>query len=204
MKIINPEEVKSEENPETEEIEPFPFIKGKNIDLCVRNSKLLKQYVRWKNHPRVRKYARNVVPRTLEDQKQRFESKVEEFKDHISLDIWHKKDKKAIGNLGLGHIDWINGWANAFLFIGEPEYWNKNIATEATELLIEYAFDELNLNKLQGGAAVENIGSWTVAEKMGFKLEGIRKHTMYIDGKYVDVKTHSLLKKDWLNSKKIQ
>ena len=169
----------------------------------MRNSKLLKQYVRWKNHPRVRKYARNVVPRTLEDQKQRFESKVEKFKDHISLDIWHKKDKKAIGNLGLGHIDWINGWANAFLFIGEPEYWNKNIATEATELLIEYAFNELNLNKLQGGAAVENIGSWTVAEKMGFKLEGIRKHTMYIDGKYVDVKTHSLLKENWLNSKKI-
>lgn len=195
------QEEKSEENPETEEIEPFPFIKGKNIDLCVRNSKLLKQYVRWKNHPRVRKFARNVVPRTLEEQKQRFESRVIEFKDHISLDIWHKKDKKAIGNLGLGHIDWINGWANAFLFIGEPEYWNKNIATEATELLIEYAFNELNLNKLQGGAAVENIGSWTVAEKMGFKLEGIRKHTMYIDGKYIDVKTHSLLKEDWLKRK---
>ena len=196
------QEEKSEENPETEEIEPFPFIKGKNIDLCPRNSKLLKQYVRWKNHPRVRKYARNVVPRTLEDQKQRFESKVEEFKDHISLDIWHKKDKKAIGNLGLNHIDWVSGWANAFLYIGEPEYWGQNIATEATELLVEYAFNELNLHKLQGGAAVENVGSWSVAEKVGFKFNGIRKDEMYVEGKYFSMKNYGILKEDWIKGQR--
>jgi RimJ/RimL family protein N-acetyltransferase len=192
---------KMEENKEKEEIEAFPFIKGKNIDLCPRNSKLAKQYICWKNNFRVRKYARTVVPRTLEEEKKRFESGTKGLSDHISLDIWHKEDKKPIGNLGLGHIDWINGWANAFLFIGEPEYWNKNIATEATELLVEYAFNELNLNKLHGGAAVENIGSWTVAKKIGFKVEGIRKNTMYVDGKYVDVKTHCLLKEDWLKRK---
>jgi RimJ/RimL family protein N-acetyltransferase len=185
-----------------EEIEFIPFIKGKFIDLCPRNSKLAKHYVRWKNHPRVRKYARNVVPRTLENVKKRFERNSEGLGDHISLDIWHKEDKKPIGNLGLGHIDWINGWANGYLFIGEPEYWNRNIATEATELLLEYAFNELNLNKIQGGAAVENIGSWTVAKKIGFNVEGIRKNIMYVDGKYVDVKTHSILKEDWIKRKK--
>jgi len=184
--------------------EVFPFIRGKTIDLCPRNSKYAKLYVKWKNDPKVRKYSRNVVPRTLEQQKKGFEKRGERFRDHVSLDIWHKKDNKPIGNLGLGHIDWVNGWANVFLFIGEPEYWNKNIATEATELLVEYAFNELNLNKLQGGAAIDNIGSWTVAKKTGFKLEGIRKHTMYVDGKYLDVKTQSLLKDDWLKSRKVE
>ncbi len=190
---MEPKEVNEEEK-----IDYIPFIRGKNIDLCPRNSKFAKQYLRWKNDPRVRKYARTVVPRTLEAEKNKFERKTERWTDHISLDIWHKKDKKPIGNLGLGHIDWINGWANAYLFIGEPEYWNKNIATEATELLVNYAFNELNLNKLHGGVAVENIGSWTVAKKVGFKVEGIQKHGMYVDGKYVDAKVHCLLKEDWL------
>ncbi|MDX1798352.1 MAG: GNAT family N-acetyltransferase, partial [Candidatus Lokiarchaeia archaeon] len=127
-----------EEANKIEEIEAFPFIKGKNIDLCPRNSKLANTYVRWRNHPRVRKYARNDVPRTLEDQTKRLEERSERMSDHISLDIWHKKDKKLIGEISLGHIDWINGWANIFLQIGEPDYWNKDIGTEATKLLVEY------------------------------------------------------------------
>ncbi|MCK4381627.1 MAG: GNAT family N-acetyltransferase [Candidatus Lokiarchaeota archaeon] len=181
--------------------EVFPFIRGKTIDLCSRNSKYAKLYAKWKNNPKVRKYSRNVIPRSLEQEKKRFERRGERFKDTISLDIWHKKDKKPIGECGLGWINWVNGWANTFLSIGEPEYWNKNIATEATELLVEYAFNELNLNKLQGGAAVENIGSWRVAEKVGFKFEGIQKANMYVNGKYHDGKTYCILKEDWMNRK---
>ncbi len=182
--------------------EAFPFIRGKIIDLCPQKSEYVNLYIKWKNNPKVRKYSRNVVPRTKEQQKKRFEEIREGFRDHISLDIWHKKDKKPIGQCGLAWINWVSGWANAFLFIGEPEYWGKNIATEATELLVEYAFNELNLKKIQGGAAIENIGSWTVAKKIGFKFEGIRKHSMYVDGKFVDVKVHSLHKEDWIKSKK--
>ncbi len=191
-----------EETTKFEEIEAFPFLKGDNIDLCPRNSKLAKTYVRWKNHPRVRKYARGVVPRRLEDQTKRFEERSGLMRNHISLDVWHKKDKKPIGQIGIGHIDWINGWGNAFLQIGEPDYWNKDIGTEATKLLVEYAFNELNLNKLHGGVAVDNIGSWSVAGKIGFKFEGTKKHEMYVDGKYVDTKIFQILKEDWVKKKK--
>ncbi len=185
-------------------VEPTPFIKGELINLCPKNSKLAKTYMRWKNNPRVRKYARNVIPRTLEHEKKRREESPGpgRFRTHISLDIWHKEDNKLIGEIGLGHINWIHGWANAYAQIGEIEYWNKNIATEATELLVEYAFNELNLNKIHGGVAVKNVGSWSVAEKIGFKLEGIQKDEFYIDGEYIDTKTYCLLKEDWLKKKK--
>ncbi|MFW9877958.1 MAG: GNAT family N-acetyltransferase [Candidatus Thorarchaeota archaeon] len=193
-----------EETKEIDELEYFPFIRGINIDLCPRNSKYANLYIRWKNNPKVRKYARNIIPRTIDEQKKRFETRTEGLKTDISLDIWHKKDKKLIGQIGLGHIDWVNGWANAFLQIGEPDYWNKDIGKEATKLIVEYAFNELNLNKLHGGVAVDNIGSWSVAEKIGFEFEGIRKHEMYVDGKYVDGKTFRLLKEDWLKSRKLK
>jgi RimJ/RimL family protein N-acetyltransferase len=187
---------------ENQNSENILFIKGTTINLCPRTSKHAHLYAKWRNDPKVRIFSRNVTPRTVDEQKKRLETGEGRTPEQISFEIWHIRDNIPIGTVGLNHIDWINGWANANLAIGEPDYWGHNIATEATELLVEYAFNELNLNKLHGGAAVDNIGSWTVAEKIGFEFEGIRKHGMYVNGKYVDAKTYRLLKEDWLKRKK--
>ncbi len=187
---------------EKEKKEVPVFIKGKLISFTPQNSEHIDLYVKWMNNPKVRIFARWQTPRRAEDFKRWFEPQEGRVQQFVVFELWHNEDKKPIGQVGLLWIDWVNGWANAFLWIGEPDYWGKNIATEATEMLVEYAFNELNLNKLQWGAAVESIGSWSVAEKIGFKYEGIRKHGMYINGKYRDVKTYHISKEDWLKSKK--
>ena len=174
------------------------FIEGERICFLPHSSEHINLYIKWINDPKVRKYARDIVPIRVEDAKRWFEPSERGISDYVGFEIWHKEDKKPIGFIGLGSIDWINGSANVGISIGEPAYWNKNIATEATKLLIDYAFNELNLNKLQAGVAIENIGSWSVAEKIGFVFEGIQKHEMYVDGKYVDEKTYRMLKEDWL------
>ncbi|MFX1453652.1 MAG: GNAT family N-acetyltransferase [Promethearchaeota archaeon] len=179
---------------------PF-FIEGENISFIPQNSENKNAYIKWLNDPVVRKYARNIVPVRVEDIKNWFEPREWGMPPFISFEIWHKKDKKSIGHVGVGWIDWINGWANAFIRIGEPEYWGKKIATEATQLLLEYAFGELNLHKLHGGVCVENIGSWSVAEKSGFEFEGIREDEFFVDGKHLGVKTYSFLKEDWMKRK---
>ncbi len=186
---------------EKEEKEVPVFIEGKEICFSVPDSDHINLYTKWMNNPKVRVFARWETPIRVEDIKKSFEHKEGRVPKSIVFEIWHKKDKKPIGQCGLVWINWVHGWANAFLFIGEPDYWNKNIATEATEMLVEYAFNELNLNKLHGGAAVENIGSWSVAEKVGFKFEGIQKGDMYVNGKYHDSKIYCILKEDWMNRK---
>ena len=175
----------------------FPFISGKNIDLIAPNSSWAKIYTKWKNDPKVRLYMRNVMPRTLETTKKRYEPQERDAPEHISFTIYHKEDKKPIGNVGLSRINWFNRWANAFAFIGEKEYWGKNIATEATKLILRYAFEELNLHKISAGAAINNIGSWSVAEKVGFTYEATLKDEFYVDGKYIDTKRYYILKDDW-------
>ena len=189
-----------EENEENEEV-PI-FIDGENISFLPQSSDHIDLYVKWINDPRVRKYSRNIVPVRVENVKKWFEPRERGMSNFLGFEIWHKKDKKTIGNVMLTDINWVNGWANVGLTIGEPDYWNKNIATEATELILEYAFNELNLHKLHGGVIVDNIGSWTVAEKTGFILEGIEKHVFFVDGEYLDVKKYRILKGDWLTRKK--
>jgi RimJ/RimL family protein N-acetyltransferase len=185
-----------------EEKEVSVFIEGENICFIPQNSDNINLYVKWLNDPKVRIYSRNIVPLRVEDIKKWFEPQEGRTPGYIGFEIWHKKDKKAIGNVGLGLLDWINGFANVGVTIGEPAYWNKNIATEATELIIEYAFNELNLNKLHGGVCVKNIASWSVAEKIGFQLEGIREQEWYVDGEYLGLKAYCLLKEDWMKRKK--
>jgi ribosomal-protein-alanine N-acetyltransferase len=180
------------------------FIDGDTISLIPHNSKYINLYVKWANDPKVRKYARGIIPIRVDDAKKWFEESQRGVPEYIGFVIWHKKDKKPIGTIGLGMINWVDGWANLGASIGEPTYWNKNITTEAVELIIEYAFNELNLNKLQACAAVENIGSWSVAEKLGFKFEGKSEQDMYVDGIYLDEKRYCLLREDWLKVKTLK
>ncbi|MFW9971179.1 MAG: GNAT family N-acetyltransferase [Candidatus Odinarchaeota archaeon] len=190
------------EKEEKERKEVPVFLEGETICLIPHNSEYINLLVKWINDPKVRKYSRNIVPLRVEDAKKWFEESERGIPDFIDLIIWHKKDKVPIGSVGLGPIDWISGWTNIGLTIGEPAYWNKNIATEVTELIIEYAFNELNLYKLQACAAIENVGSWSVAEKLGFVYEGLGKQDMYVEGKYLDEKRYCLLREDWLKSRR--
>ena len=183
-----------------EEKEAYPFIEGETIDFIAINTDNIGLYAKWINDPKVRIYSRNEMPLTTEEVKKRYFSQEGEkgWREIIAFELWHKQDQKTIGLTGLTSIRWTARWANAFLQIGEVSYWNQNIATEATQMLLKYAFDELDLNRISATIAVHNVGSWRVAEKSGFIFEGILKHEDYVDGEYVDVKSYHYLKEDWM------
>ena len=193
------EEDKKEEE---KEIEVFPFIKGENIDLVTENTKWIELYCKWKNDPEVRRYSRNNWPRTIEEIKKRSEPLPRgQMREFITFTIFHKSDKRPIGSIGFGHINWVAHNANLFAEIGEPEYWGKGIVGEASKLAIEYGFSELNLHKIYAGVYTPNQRSLRAAEKLGFKKEGIFKEEQYVDGQYHDVHKFALFKRDWIKSK---
>ncbi|MEJ2248109.1 MAG: GNAT family protein [Candidatus Lokiarchaeota archaeon] len=179
-----------------------PFLEGEEIDLVPNNLEHIKLYAKWMNDEQVRHFARNPVPHTIEEIKKWFEPSEERFTEHISFEVWHKKDKKPIGTGGFSHINWINRNANIFLSIGESEYWSKGIGTEATKLLVKYGFEELNLHKIYAGIYEPNKGSWSVAEKVGFIQEATLREEIYVDGKYEDVRKYYLIKNEWFNKDK--
>ncbi|HDZ17564.1 hypothetical protein LCGC14_1010370 [marine sediment metagenome] len=187
------------ETPEDIVEEVFPFIEGQSVNLLPINSEHVEIYIKWENNPKVRRYSRNVIPITSEEQKKVIEeAKVDK---RIIFEIWHKEDKKPIGFAELNDNDWINRRAEIGLMIGEPEYWNRGLATEAGKLLVNYGFMELNLNKIITSIFSPNIGSWRCVEKIGMIREATLKNHAYIDGVYVDDYKYCIFKEDWLKKR---
>ena len=178
-----------------------PFIQGETVDLVAMNPDHIELYNRWVNDPRVRRYSRNPLPRSIEEQKKWLFREQEGQRENVLFEVWHKKDKRPIGTGGLGRINWLYRNANIFLVIGEPDYWNQNLGSEASQLIIEYGFNELNLHKIYAGVFSPNKGSLRCAEKDGFIFEFVETEVCYVDGEYVDSHRFRLLKEEWLKRK---
>ena len=194
---------KKKENKE-EVVEVYPFIEGERIDLVAGNSKWAKLSCKWNNAPNVRRYARNMWPLTLEEVKKWFDPPAERhIQEFVVFTIYHKADKRPIGSVGFGRINWVNRNANIFGTIGETEYWGKGIIGEATKLLIRYGFTELNFHKIYAGVFSPDARSLRAAEKLGFEKEGIIKESVYADGQYLDTHKFALFKRDWMKSNEL-
>lgn len=83
----------------------------------------------------------------------------------------YKPENKIIGFAGLKYLPEVGETDIGYRFL--PAYWGQGIATEIAHKIIEYGFEELNLNKIVGIAMPENIGSCKVLEKIGMQFEKI-------------------------------
>ena len=86
----------------------------------------------------------------------------------------------------------------------EIGYWlsgnfqKKGVVTQSAKMLIDYAFDQLNLNRIAIKCAVGNQPSKNIPKRLGFVFEGIeRDGELFPDGHFVDLEVYSLLKKEW-------
>lgn len=116
-----------------------------------------------------------------------------ENKFSLELGIWYKN--KLIGCLGLHNISHINKKAGIGYWLDE-DYQGKGIMTRSVKSLIDYSFKFLKLNRLEIFAAVMNDNSYSIAERLSFKKEGIARQYEVVSDKYLDYYQYSLLKSD--------
>lgn len=109
--------------------------------------------------------------------------------------------KEAIGLINLVDIDWKNrsGFHGIKLHPNAPK--GKGYAKDAIMALEWYAFEQLQLNRLDGSCIVYNIASQNLYDKCGVKVEGIKRKAVYKDGQYWDQQVTGVLKEDYLKAK---
>ena len=107
-----------------------------------------------------------------------------------------KDSGKMIGTCGFTRFDYANNSAEIG-YVLNTEYHGQGIATEAVKKVLEFGFEKLCLNRIEGKYMVENAASRRVMEKCSMTFEGVRREGMLIKGRYRNVGVCSILKKEF-------
>lgn len=180
------------------------MIKGKIVGLRSVEFKDLEQLKDWRNIPSFRKNFREF--RELNSFNQEiWLKKTNNSPNDFMFVFVNLKTSKIIGAGGLLYTDWIIRSADFSFYIGWNESYidNKGFAIEATELLLEYGFNVLNLNKIWMELYEFDTAKLDFfLNKFNFKIDGTLRDNCFNDGKYWDSKIISLIKKDYELEKK--
>ena len=135
------------------------------------------RYCNWLNDPEVNKYleTRKV---TIEELRVYIKEKNEK-NNCLLFGIFDKNKNEHIGNI---KIEAFHTGVHIGILIGEREYWNKGIGTEATKLLVKHAFDTLDIKSIYLGVIPQNKGAIRIYEKVGFKVKQIIPNGIDHDG----------------------
>ncbi len=105
--------------------------------------------------------------------------------------IW--RQGSLIGCIDLHQIDWLNGNARVGYWL-DKDYTGHGIMTRAVRLLVEYAFEALDLHRIEIHVATENYRSRRIPERLGFTLEGVLRQVQRLRGAYYDHALYALLR----------
>lgn len=110
--------------------------------------------------------------------------------------------RRVVGYVSITKISRINHSAQfGGIMIGDPAYQGGVAWIQIYQFVLEYVFEELGLNRLGGRAITEHPQTITMMEALLFQKEGVERQSVYQNGRYYDIQTHALLRKDYFEYK---
>ena len=106
------------------------------------------------------------------------------------------KESEVLGLISLVDINYINRSGELHIMIGGSQNRGKGIGTFAVKAMLDHAFDNLNLRRVELGVLETNLPAIKLYEKTGFVKEGIKKESNYKNGRYVSMIMMAILKDD--------
>jgi RimJ/RimL family protein N-acetyltransferase len=101
-----------------------------------------------------------------------------------------------VGVVELDPVDRETGVAELGIWI-HPAHHRQGYASEAIELVVGYAFDELRVHKVTANAYARNEASRRMLASLGFVEEGVGREDAFLDGDYHDTHYFGVLDPEW-------
>jgi RimJ/RimL family protein N-acetyltransferase len=102
-----------------------------------------------------------------------------------------------LGGIDLRNIAWRDRKAEQGIAIGNKSHWGKGYGTDATRVMLRFAFDVLNLKRIWMRVHEDNPRAIACYGKCGFKREGLLRQDHFARGEYRDVIIMGLLRSEF-------
>jgi RimJ/RimL family protein N-acetyltransferase len=172
-----------------------PFLVGEQVYLRPVEVADAPAIVPWFNDPEVSRFMLRHLPMSLFAEEEFLRKRASNETD-VALGIVDKASDRLIGTSGL-HPEMRCRSARFGIVIGDKAAWGRGIGTAVTRLMVDHAFETLNMNRVWLHVYEYNARGQRVYEKIGFRVEGRLRQETYRDGRYWDVIVMGLLRSEW-------
>ena len=108
-----------------------------------------------------------------------------------------ENEKEVLGLVSLLSINYINRSGELHIMIGDSENRGKGLGTFAVRAMVQHAFNNLNLRRVELLVLEDNIRAQNLYKKVGFQVEGMKREAVYKDGVYKNMYMMSILKSEY-------
>jgi RimJ/RimL family protein N-acetyltransferase len=191
-----------EQGPARDDWHP-PRIEGRR-SCCAGTDRRPGRVVRWYSDPEIGRLTRyQPLPMTRAEIERFFKSRLLS-PDALAYAIVERGTDRLVGFTTFSALDPDNGSVLFHITIGERDAWGRGLGTEATELMLEHAFDRLGLHRVGLSVFEFNQRAMRAYEKAGFREEGRSREAILRDGRYFDEVQMGILRDEWLEHRQRQ
>lgn len=171
-------------------------LEGELVLLRPRVDEDLPLFARWHSDPEVRHWLHmsEMPTQSLEVERQRW-SVARNDPTRVSFVI-ETLDGVPIGNIGLIGIDAAHRRAELGIAIGEKDHWGRGYGTDAMRVIVRFAFEVLDLRRVELITDADNERGIRAYEKCGFVREGVLRAKRLRYGEPLDMLMMSVLRED--------
>lgn len=105
-------------------------------------------------------------------------------------------EKGIVGVLGLHAIDWVNRKTSIGYWLAKGAR-GRGLMTNAVSAVLDHAFGQLELHRIEIHCAPENRPSRAIPERLGFREEAHLRETELVGGRYLDSVVYGMLAEEW-------
>lgn len=153
--------------------------------LTDQNREYLRQWLSWVD---------NIE--SVEDSRRYIRSAVKQFNDEngFQAGIWFRGTLAGI--IGYQNLDWVNRSTSVGYWVGAA-FQGNGLATNACGALVDWAFREWRLNRVEIRCAAENYRSRAIPERLGFTEEGRARQAEWLYDGFVDLVIYGVVAEEW-------
>lgn len=174
----------------------FPQLKNERLLLRQFTDKDLEHVYRGLSHPEVIKYY-GVSYASLEETKEQMKwfADLEKSGSGIWWAITSAEDDTFFGATGLNNLTKEHRKAELGFWL-LPQFQKKGIIRESVPMVLNYAFEVLNLHRIEAIVETENVASAKALENLEFQHEGRMRDFEVKNGHFISVDIFSRLKEE--------